>query len=121
MKVLLITANSIFLSYIDIRFLMRNIPSRVTRLLNCKAQILQGILFLFVNIKNCQGKVWAKDDLTYLEENTNYVQQREKEIHNIVQSISDLNTIFKELASMVTEQVKLKASIFFFDIGWIIS
>ena len=50
-------------------------------------------------------QVWAKDDLTYLEENTKYVQQREKEIHNIVQSISDLNTIFKELASMVTEQV----------------
>ena len=50
-------------------------------------------------------QVWAKDDLTYLEENTRYVQQREKEIHHIVQSISDLNTIFKELASMVTEQV----------------
>ena len=62
-------------------------------------------------------QVWAKDDLTYLEENAKYVQQREKEIHNIVQSISDLNTIFKELASMVTEQVKIKASIFFFDIG----
>ena len=52
-------------------------------------------------------QVWAKDDLTYLEENTKYVKQREKEIHQIVQSISDLNTIFKELASMVTEQVDL--------------
>ena len=51
-------------------------------------------------------QVWAKDDLTYLEENTRYVKQREKEIHQIVQSISDLNTIFKELASMVTEQVR---------------
>ena len=51
-------------------------------------------------------QVWAKDDLTYLEENTKYVKQREKEIHQIVQSISDLNTIFKELASMVTEQVR---------------
>ena len=50
-------------------------------------------------------QVWAKDDLTYLEENTRYVKHREKEIQQIVQSISDLNTIFKELASMVTEQV----------------
>ena len=57
-------------------------------------------------------QVWAKDDLTYLEENTKYVQQREKEIQNIVQSISDLNTIFKELASMVTEQVKNEVSSF---------
>ena len=52
-------------------------------------------------------QVWAKDDLTYLEENTRYVKQREKEITQIVQSISDLNTIFKELASMVTEQVRI--------------
>ena len=50
-------------------------------------------------------QVWAKDDLSYLEENTKFVQHREKEIIQIVQSISDLNTIFKELASMVTEQV----------------
>ena len=57
-------------------------------------------------------QVWAKDDLTYLEENAKFVQQREKEIQNIVQSISDLNTIFKELASMVTEQVKNEISIF---------
>ena len=56
-------------------------------------------------------QVWAKDDLTYLEENTRYVKQREKEIHQIVQSISDLNTIFKELASMVTEQVRKSDSI----------
>ena len=50
-------------------------------------------------------QVWAKDNLSYLEENTKFVQHREKEIIQIVQSISDLNTIFKELASMVTEQV----------------
>ena len=50
-------------------------------------------------------QVWAKHDLSYLEENTKFVQHREKEIIQIVQSISDLNTIFKELASMVTEQV----------------
>ena len=59
-------------------------------------------------------QVWASDDLTYLEENAKFVQHREKEIQNIVQSISDLNTIFKELASMVTEQVKIEASNFSF-------
>ena len=53
-------------------------------------------------------QVWAKDNLSYLEENTKFVQHREKEIIQIVQSISDLNTIFKELASMVTEQVLIK-------------
>jgi syntaxin 16 len=50
-------------------------------------------------------QIWAKDDLAYLEENTRYVKHREKEINQIVQSISDLNTIFKELGSLVTEQV----------------
>ena len=55
--------------------------------------------------------MWAKDDVHFLEENTKFVQQREKEIHSIVQSISDLNIIFKELASMVTEQVIFKCNI----------
>ena len=66
-------------------------------------------------------QVWAKDDLTYLEENTKYVKQREKEIHQIVQSISDLNTIFKELASMVTEQVEISYLFLFFDWSYIIT
>ena len=66
-------------------------------------------------------QVWAKDDLTYLEENTKYVKQREKEIHQIVQSISDLNTIFKELASMVTEQVEISYLFPFFDWSYIIT
>ena len=39
------------------------------------------------------------------DDNSRFVEQREKEIQNIVKSISDLNTIFKELATMVTEQV----------------
>ena len=36
-----------------------------------------------------------------------FVHKREKEIQNIVQSISDLNVIFKDLAQMVSEQVML--------------
>ena len=40
-----------------------------------------------------------------VEENTTHVKQREKEISLIVQSITDLNDIFKDLASMVVDQV----------------
>ncbi|XP_038070345.1 syntaxin-16-like [Patiria miniata] len=56
-----------------------------------------------------------EDDLLYdrgftdvqmqmVEENSAFVQQREKEITHIVQSIVDLNEIFRDLASMVVEQ-----------------
>jgi hypothetical protein len=34
-----------------------------------------------------------------------FLRRREQEIGSIVQSIEDLNTIFKDLALMVTEQV----------------
>ena len=40
------------------------------------------------------------------EDNSRFVEQREREIQNIVKSISDLTSIFKELATMVTEQVR---------------
>ena len=49
---------------------------------------------------------WSKNDVFLLEENTQFVQQRENEIQSVVKSISDLNMIFKELATMVTEQVR---------------
>ena len=49
--------------------------------------------------------IWGKHDLMALEENTKFVNKREKEITAIVQSISDLNTIFRDLASMIAEQV----------------
>ena len=41
----------------------------------------------------------------FAEDNSRFVEQREKDIQSIVKSISDLNSIFKELATMVTEQV----------------
>lgn len=50
---------------------------------------------------------WSKQDQLFVHDNSKFIQQREKEIHNIVQSISDLNVIFKELATMVTEQVPM--------------
>lgn len=42
--------------------------------------------------------------LQMVEDNTLFVQQREKEILQIVQSIQDLNDIFKELATMIVDQ-----------------
>ena len=47
---------------------------------------------------------WQKQDLLFMEENTQYLRRREQEINNIVQSIQDLNTIFKDLAGMVSQQ-----------------
>ncbi len=41
------------------------------------------------------------------EENTAIIEQREKEIQSIVQSISELNEIFRDLATMIVEQVRM--------------
>ena len=47
---------------------------------------------------------WQKQDLLLMEENTQYLRKREQEIKNVVESIQDLNTIFKDLAGMVSQQ-----------------
>lgn len=49
-----------------------------------------------------QGLTTAQ--LQIVEENTAMVRQREREISSVVQSISDLNVVFKDLAGMVAEQ-----------------
>jgi len=51
-----------------------------------------------------QQQVWSKADVFLLDENSKFVQQREREIQSVVKSISDLNVIFKELAVMISEQ-----------------
>ena len=43
--------------------------------------------------------------MTQLEDNTNIVEQREREIQGIVQSISQINEMYKDLATMIVEQV----------------
>ncbi|XP_078092467.1 syntaxin-16 isoform X5 [Mustelus asterias] len=53
---------------------------------------------------NLYDKGFTNDQLLLVEENTLMVEEREKEIRQIVQSISDLNEIFRELASMIVEQ-----------------
>ena len=40
-----------------------------------------------------------------MEDNSLMVEQREKEILQIVKSIQDLNEIFKDLAAMIVDQV----------------
>ena len=41
-----------------------------------------------------------------LEDNTEVIEQREKEILSIVQSISQINEMYKDLATMIVEQVR---------------
>lgn len=49
-------------------------------------------------------KGFTDDQLMLVEQNTVVVEEREREIRQIVQSISDLNEIFRDLAGMVVEQ-----------------
>lgn len=45
------------------------------------------------------------DQMRLVEDNTALIELREKEIQSIVQSISELNEIFRDLATMIVEQV----------------
>ncbi|XP_015220589.1 syntaxin-16 isoform X2 [Lepisosteus oculatus] len=47
---------------------------------------------------------FTDDQLALVEQNTILVEEREREIRQIIQSISDLNEIFRDLAGMVVEQ-----------------
>ncbi|XP_058846665.1 syntaxin-16-like isoform X1 [Acipenser ruthenus] len=47
---------------------------------------------------------FTDEQLVQVEQNTVMVEEREREIRQIVQSISDLNEIFRDLAGMVVEQ-----------------
>nr|CAG4649564.1 EOG090X0AQP [Scapholeberis mucronata]SVE93792.1 EOG090X0AQP [Scapholeberis mucronata] len=49
-------------------------------------------------------RVMSQQQLMLQEENTSFVEQREKEIQNVVRSIYELNSIFKEISHMVTDQ-----------------
>ncbi|XP_018429806.1 PREDICTED: syntaxin-16 isoform X1 [Nanorana parkeri] len=47
---------------------------------------------------------FTDDQLVLVQQNTLMVEEREREIRQIVQSISDLNEIFRDLATMIVEQ-----------------
>ncbi len=57
--------------------------------------------FLFV-LKNYNSYF---DQIQLMEENQNMLEERNKEISNIVRSIQDLNDLFKDLATMIVDQV----------------
>lgn len=44
---------------------------------------------------NQAPRVMSQQQLMLMEENSSFVEQREKEIQNVVRSIFELNTIFK--------------------------
>ena len=41
------------------------------------------------------GSGWQQQDVIMMEENSKFLRRREQEITSVVQSIQDLNTIFK--------------------------
>lgn len=43
--------------------------------------------------------------MSQVEKNTVVIEEREKEIISIVQSISEINEMYRDLATMVVEQV----------------
>ncbi|KAJ8041182.1 Syntaxin-16 [Holothuria leucospilota] len=47
---------------------------------------------------------FTDDQMQEVQQNTQLIEQREREVSHIVQSISDLNEIFRDLANMVVEQ-----------------
>ncbi|KAH3770010.1 syntaxin-16-like [Dreissena polymorpha] len=49
-------------------------------------------------------KGFSQEQVSLVADNTTAVQQRDKEIANIVRSIQDLNDIFKDLSQMVVDQ-----------------
>lgn len=45
--------------------------------------------------------------MALVEQNTSMIEERDKEIVAIVQSISEINEMYRDLATMVVDQVKL--------------
>ena len=55
----------------------------------------------------CFFQGFTAGQMQLVEDNTLMVQHREKEISHIVRSIQDLNEIFKDLSTMIVDQVSL--------------
>ncbi|OXA60660.1 syntaxin-16 [Folsomia candida] len=54
-----------------------------------------------------KNQEWTQQQLLALEDDNVHLQEREREVQQVVKSIMDLNTIFRELASMVKEQADM--------------
>ena len=70
-------------------------------------RVLDYMYFVFgINVLVCSCVTgFTRGQLLQLEDNTVEIEQREKEILSIVQSISDINEMYKDLATMIVEQV----------------
>ncbi|XP_047133829.1 syntaxin-16 isoform X1 [Hydra vulgaris] len=62
------------------------------------------INFTEANFEERYDKSFTTAQLQLVEENNEFVKQREEEISHIIRSINDLNTIFKDLAVMIIDQ-----------------
>jgi syntaxin 16 len=49
-------------------------------------------------------KGFTHNQMRQLEDNTQFIEHREREVQSIVQSISEINEMYKDLATMVVEQ-----------------
>lgn len=56
-----------------------------------------------------------KQQIIFEEDNARLASQRRQEIDQIVNSIADLNYIFKDLGKMIVEQVKISFYFFFLN------
>jgi syntaxin 16 len=54
-----------------------------------------------------KNQEWTQQQLLALEEDNVHLHEREREVQQVVKSIMDLNTIFRDLASMVSEQAAM--------------
>ena len=50
---------------------------------------------------------FTSGQLSQLEDNSELIEQREREILSVVRSISEINEMYKDLATMVVEQVRI--------------
>ncbi|GAB5569062.1 syntaxin-16 isoform X2 [Prionailurus iriomotensis] len=75
---------------------------------NVVASLAQALQELSASFRRAQSGYlrpgFTDDQLVLVEQNTLMVEEREREIRQIVQSISDLNEIFRDLGAMIVEQ-----------------
>lgn len=63
---------------------------------------------------NQAPRVMSQQQLMLMEENSSFVEQREKEIQNVVRSIFELNTIFKVMLYAFLYEICTRTNILVF-------
>ena len=49
----------------------------------------------------------SEDQLQLTSQNVEFLEKRDREIHEVLKSIEDVNEIFRDVASLIANQVKL--------------